>query len=369
MSRKVLILGAYGTFGKRIAKSLAKANVYIIIAGRNSNKVAALAKEINNTIQVQVETAVFDINNDFANQLAIIKPYLVINTCGPFQSANYNVAEICIKQAVHYIDLADGRDFVNGISAFDKKAKENNVLLISGASTLPALSSAVVDHYLNKFSTINSLKYGISPGQKTERGLATMKAILSYLGKPIKPYHGANHKVYGWQNLYRQNYPTLGKRWMSTCDIPDLDLLPPHYGLKSIQFSAGTENSVLHLCTWLLSWLIRLGLPLNLSRHAKTLLKMSHWFDYFGTADGGMHMILRGLDVNHKPLTISWFIIAKNGDGPEIPTIPAIILTKKLLNNEIDYRGATPCVSLITLDEYLAELKNYDVSAFSTSQT
>lgn len=367
MLKKVLILGAYGIFGKRITQSLAKANIPIIMAGRDNNKITELtneAKRIPNT--ASVETAVFDINKDIHKQLALLKPYLVINTCGPFQIANYNIAEACIEHAIHYVDLADGRDFVNGIHVLDQKAKAKNIYVISGASTLPTLSAAVVDHLRKNFSTLDSLKYGISPGIKTARGLATVKAILSYLGKPLKTYPGAEKSMYGWQDIYRQDYPGLGKRWMCTCDIPDLDLFPAYYGLKSIQFSAGMESSLLHFSMWTLSWLVRLGLPLNLSRYAKQLLHMSHWFDWLGTQDGGMHMILSGTDLHHKPLTMTWFLIARNGDGPYVPTIPAIVLAKKFINGEMAGTGAIACMGLITLDEYLAELKMYQVETFTT---
>jgi hypothetical protein len=43
------------------------------------------------------------------------------------------------------VDLADGRDFVCGIDVLDPQAKAAGVLLLSGASSVPALSSAVVD--------------------------------------------------------------------------------------------------------------------------------------------------------------------------------------------------------------------------------
>ena len=40
-------------------------------------------------------------------------------------------------------------------------------------------------------SEIESVEYGISPGQKTTRGgIATVKGVMSYIGKPIKPFPG-----------------------------------------------------------------------------------------------------------------------------------------------------------------------------------
>ncbi len=172
----------------------------------------------------------------------------------------------------------------------------SDVCVVSGASTVPGLSSAVLEHFRSEFAEIDSLKFGISPGQQAERGLATTQGILSYVGKPLKPFPGHRHTVYGWQDLYRQPYPDIGKRWMANCDIPDLDLLPERYGIKSIQFSAGLELSALHLGLWGLSWLVRAGLPLNLPRFAKPMLAASNWFNGMGSADGGMHVIITGKD-------------------------------------------------------------------------
>jgi len=350
---KVLILGGYGNFGKRISTQLAKAGVQIIIAGRDANKATKLASELG------AEGVAFDVNKDLAKQLKILKPKVVINTCGPFQNADYSVAKTCIDAGVHYLDLADGRDFVCGISELDEAAKKAGVLVVSGASSVPALSSAVLEEFKHEFTEIDSLKYGISPGQKADRGLATTQGILTYLGKKLKSSAGKIR--YGWQDIYCQEYPQLGKRWMANCDIPDMDLFPACYGIKEIQFSAGFENTFLHFSVWAVSWAIRLGLPIKLEKHAAPLLKLSHWFDRFGKSDGGMHVIISGKGQDSQPHQRKWFIIAKNGDGPQIPCVPAIILAKKLVSGESISTGASPCVAMVSLTEYMAELYEFDI--------
>jgi hypothetical protein len=234
------------------------------------------------------------------------------------------------------------------------------VLVVSGASTVPGLSSAVLDHYKKDFATMDSLIYGISPGQKAPRGLATTDSILTYLGKPLKPW--ANNKVcFGWQDIYRQEYPELGKRWMANCDIPDLDLFSERYGLKNIRFGAGMENGMLHFGMFFISYLVRFGLPLNLPKHAKFLLATSHVFDPLGTSSGGMHMLIKGTNKQGKPIEIKWFIIAKDNDGPQIPCVPAIILSKKIIQDKLHMSGAMPCVGMITLDEYMKELEGFSI--------
>lgn len=361
--KKILILGGYGNFGKRISAALAKARLPIIISGRDEKKVLNLANELTKKFSNSlVEVATIDTKNNFSLALKEIKPHLVINTVGPFQTSDYSVAKDCIAQSIHYIDLADGRDFVREISILNRDAQDSGSVVISGASTVPGLSSAVLEKFKTQFSKIDSLTFGIAPGQKAERGLATTKAILTYIGKPIKPSAKSAKARYGWQDLYRIKYPEIGSRWMANCDIPDLDLLPSRYNIDAIRFSAGMESSLLHLGIWSLSWFVRCGVLKNLPNHAQPLLKLSHFFDLFGSDDGGMHVIIKGQDLDGKEKEIKWFIVAKNGDGPQIPTIPAIILAKKIISGNLKKAGASPCVGMVTLDEYFEELKEFNVS-------
>jgi hypothetical protein len=357
---RALILGGYGNFGKRIARLLTRQGIAVIIAGRDSAQSAELVKALPRGL---AESATFDVNTGLSRQLNLLRPNVVINTCGPFQSADYSAAQACIAAGIHYIDLADGRDFVTGITQLDADARKQNVAVISGASTVPALTSAVIEHILPRFVELDSLTFGITPGQKTERGLATTQAILSYVGKKLRPCAGYRRR-YGWQNLYLQLYPAIGKRLMANCDVPDLDLLPARYGLRQVRFSAGMENPVIHLGLWLLSWGIRLGAPIDLPRHAPALLKASHWFDFIGSADGGMHVILAGKDNAGRRAVSKWFIVAFAGDGPYIPTIPAVVLVKQMMAGKPIGPGAMPCVGMITLREYLDELKPFKIKTY-----
>ncbi|GGZ40433.1 saccharopine dehydrogenase family protein [Asticcacaulis endophyticus] len=363
---KVLILGGYGNFGKRIAEALIRSNVPVIIAGRNLSKAQTLADRLKSMLPgAEVGAAFVNIDDGLVEALKNLSPKVVVNTVGPFQGQDYHVARACIAAGMHYIDLADGREFVTGITALDDQAKAENLCIISGASTVPGLSSAVVERYRSQFAVIESMMYGISPGQKAERGLATTKGILSYVGKKLKPALGQGGARYGWQDIYRQTYPELEARWMANCDVPDLDLLPEAYGIKSIRFSAGLEHPLLHLGLWGLSWLVRIGLPLKLERHASLMLRMSDLFNGLGTADGGMHVILRGTDFQGRMREVRWFIIARNGDGPQIPCVPAIILARRLAQDDravVDIgAGAKACVGLVNIDDYLAELSRFDM--------
>lgn len=359
MTKRVLIIGGYGNFGSFISRRLAKEdNLHIIIAGRSKEKAEKLANEVGG------EAAVIDINRNLAEVLNMTKPDIVIHTSGPFQSQDYDVAKACITHGCHYIDLADGRSFVENINSLDAEAKRKDVLVISGASSVPCLTSALVDHYKCEFHTLEKLDYGITTAQKTNRGLATTAAILGYTGKKFQTsIDGKMHDVYGWQSLHGRTYPELGWRLLGNCDVPDLALFPKRYPeLKTVRFYAGLEIPFIHITLWALSWLVRIKLIRNLEKAAPFLLKTSYLFDWLGSANSAFHMELSGKDESGKDKTIKFDLTAKSGDGPNIPCMPAILMAQKLASGKCKKTGASPCVGFITLDEYLSALGELDIS-------
>ncbi|MEJ2755125.1 MAG: saccharopine dehydrogenase NADP-binding domain-containing protein [Gammaproteobacteria bacterium] len=362
MTKRILIIGGYGNFGSYISKTLARENnITVIIAGRSIEK----AKRFIKTIEAAntPEAVVLDITKDLEKALQTIKPDIVIHTSGPFQGQSYDVAQSCINAGVHYIDLADARSFVAGVVALNDTAKKNKVLAVSGASSVPCLTSVLVDYYLPQFEKLESLDYGITTAQKTNRGLATTAAILGYCGRPFKTLIGGQEKnVYGWQSLRMRKYSTLGRRLLGNCDVPDLELFPERYPtLKDIRFYAGLEIPFIHMGLWALSGLVRIGLIRNLSAFAPFLLKSSFYFDWTGSDSSGFHMELSGKDVSGADKIITFELIARSGHGPYIPCMPAILLAKKLAGGEIAITGAAPCIGLITRDEYLDALKDLDI--------
>lgn len=362
MTKRVLIIGGYGNFGSFITKRLAQEeNLNIIIAGRSQEKAEKLARELN--AAHKPEAVALDIHSGLTDALAEIKPDIVIHTSGPFQMQGYEVAEACIAQGCHYIDLADGRAFVDGITILDAQAKEKGVLVISGASSVPCLTSALVDHYRGEFQILEALDYGISTAQKTARGLATTAAILSYTGKSFKTrIDGTMQNVYGWQSLHVRKYKALGWRLLGNCEVPDLALFPKRYPeLKTVRFYAGLEVPFIHLTLWAISWLVRFKLINGLERAAPFLLKTAGWFDWLGTPNSAFHMELSGVGKDDKPKTVKFELTARSGDGPYIPCMPAILMTRKLASGNVKDEGAAPCMGFITLFEYLAALRDLDI--------
>jgi hypothetical protein len=58
-------------------------------------------------------------------------------------------------------------------------------------------------------------------------------------------------------------------------------------------------------------------------------------------------------------------MIARQGHGPNIPCMPAILIARKLAAGEAIAPGARACLDLIGLDEFLAALAGLDVSVIA----
>lgn len=116
---------------------------------------------------------------------------LVIHTAGPFQAQAYNVAQAAAEAGAHYIDLADGRRFVCDFPAAMQAAfTAAGRTAIAGASTVPALSSAVIDHLCAGWQRIDSIDICIAPAQRAPWASFTLAAVLSYCGLPIDVWDG-----------------------------------------------------------------------------------------------------------------------------------------------------------------------------------
>jgi hypothetical protein len=363
---RVLLLGGYGAFGALIAERLVRQrDVKLIIAGRSVERASQLAAKIAKNAEGDVTSARLDALEVGSQQLAALCPRVVINASGPYQWQDYRLARASIAAGAHYIDLADARQFVTGIGVLEAEAKAADVLVVSGASTLPALSSAVIDAYAPRFSVLEAVQIIIAPGNSFEPGLATIRSVLGSLGRPFAGADGkARPARYGWQNLRRQTVAGLGSRWLGACETPDLDLLPRRYrGLNRVEVFAALEVGAFHLGLWALSWCVRAGLWRRPELFALPLLRTKHALRWLGSDLGGMAVTLDGKDGAGAPQRLVWYLIARRGHGPYIPALAAVILAKGLMAGTLNERGAKPCLGLFTLADFLREAADLDITA------
>jgi len=212
----VLVVGGAGVFGSRLVEGLLRHSPFgVILAGRDpvrlaeaSRSSAALTDELS-----RVSILRMDARSVTPEALRATGAFAVVDAAGPFQGADYRLARTVIAAGLHYIDLADARDFIAGFTALDADARAAGVVALTGASTTPALSSAVLDEITAGWRAVDRVEIAISPGNRAPRGLSVVRAILSYAGRPVRVFDGGRWREHpGWGMTVRRPMPGLGKR-------------------------------------------------------------------------------------------------------------------------------------------------------------
>lgn len=361
--RKILLVGATGVFGRRLARQLSALDkATLIVTSRDTGRAEALATALRQKAKNPIITAIgFEKNADLG-PMKRIAPWLVIDASGPFQGGDYSLARASLDAGSHFIDLADARDHVLGFAdALDGIARAKELVALTGASSTPALSTAVVEELTKGWQRIDSIEAAITPGGASEVGINVIEAILSYAGRPIPTWKAGNlSQIRGWGTAERWSIPGLGRRWVSPVETPDAELLSRRFDVRdNVRFLAGLEFSLEHFGLLALAHLPG-GVPWTKTT-AKILHSARRLTRPFCGDKGGMAVRVSGIDSHGTPVAMQWSLLAENNDGPNVPTLAAIAATRALLANRIK-PGARPCVGVITLRDIEREMANFAIS-------
>ncbi|MBC3209479.1 saccharopine dehydrogenase [Pseudomonas sp. SWRI111] len=360
MAFRVMVVGGYGNFGSIVCRHLAvMPQVELVLSGRDARKLQLKIDELQAQSGRACEGWCGDaMGAGFQAALSALNIQLVVHTGGPFQGQSYAVAESCIGAGVNYCDLSDCRTFVNGIGALDASARQAGVAILSGCSSVPTLSSAIIDEQRHRFSCIDSIEHGISSSAKMP-GLSTVEGVLAYAGKPIRQLrHGQVHEVLGWLDLSLRKMPQLGTRLLANVDVPDMDIFARRYGAQTLIFKAGAGLKLGGVANALLAQALRFGLVRDHARWAARLHRLGMRFERFGDGKSAMYIDVRGIGIDGKPLTMTAQLTALNDKGPEIPSCAAVALAVKMASGYVPQSGARPCVGEISVAEYLAAIND-----------
>lgn len=354
---RVIVLGGTGNFGARIARALCNdPAIELLVASRRGATVPGAERA--RAVALDIADMVFP------QRLRELSPALVIHCVGPFQGQDYRVATAALETGAHYLDLADGRHFVSEFSEdMNEKAVGVGRTAITGASTLPALSFAVVQDLRQGLSSIESIEVVIAPGQRAPRGRATLKAVFSYLGRPFPVLlRGKWTQSWGWMDLRRVRLD-IGARFAAACDVPDLALLPSRFvGVRTVTFHAALEFRAQHLTLWGLAALRRIGLPCPVERWAVALGGLADWFDSAAGFKGGMWVSVVGERSPGDRIRRTWELTAPAMDGPEIPCMPATLLARRFARGETLASGAFACMGFLTLADFAPEFARWGMT-------
>jgi Domain of unknown function (DUF4166)/Saccharopine dehydrogenase NADP binding domain len=360
---KILILGGYGVFGGRLAELLADIHeIELVICGRDLRKAEAFcAQYAGHAVATPLELD----RADIVEGLRLVAPDLVVDASGPFQdygTDSYSVIRACIQAGTDYFDFADAADFVFGVDQFNKQAKQAGVVILSGVSSFPVLTAAVLRQMARDMDIV-SVKGGIAPSPYAGIGLNVMRAVVGYAGSPVKLLRGGRQtNGIGLAESIRYTIAVPGRLPLrnihfSLVDVPDLQVIPPeHETMTDIWMGAGPVPEILHRALNLLAKMraqFALGSLEPLSRLFYIVLNLMK----FGEHRGGMFVHARGI-ANGQPTEQSWHLLAEGDDGPYIPSMAIEGLIRKMLSGTRPMDGARPGTQALELGDYHALFAN-----------
>jgi hypothetical protein len=354
----VFIVGGYGTFGGRLVDLLAdEPRLRLVIAGRSLEAAQAFCRRSS---AAHLVAARFDRNGDVAAQLRTVGADLVIDASGPFQnygSDPYRVVRAAIEAGASYLDLADAAGFVGGIAELDALAKQHGRFALSGMSSFPVLTAAVVRRLADGMTTVESITGGIAPSPFAGVGRNVVEAIASYAGKPIAIREAGRPAVgYGFvdSRYLVVNVPgrvPLPRTWFGLVEVPDLEVLAADWpAARSIWMGAGPTPAALHRLLWGMAWLVRLRLLPSLMPFAPVMnvvINTVRW----GEHRGGMMVEIEGQGPAGAEIR-SWHLLAEGEAGPLIPSMAAEAIVRKCLDGQYPEPGARPGHHDLELADY-----------------
>ena len=354
---KILILGGYGVFGGRLAQLLSDvAGLTILIGGRDQEKANRFCKTVGGAARC---VAITVDRRAVAACLNSERPDLVVDASGPFQAYGQNryaVIGACISAQIGYLDFADAADFVFGVSQFDARARQAGIFVLSGVSSFPVLTAAVLREMAKSIS-IEQVEGGIAPSPFAGVGLNVVRAVVGYAGGPVRLRRGgAPASGTGIAETVRYTVAVPGRMPLrnilfSLVDVPDLQVIPPEYPeLTDIWMGAGPVPEPLHRMLILLARaraFLKLPSLAPLSRLCYLVLNRMK----FGEHRGGMYVRVRGHS-NGQAAQRSWHPLAEGEDGPFIPSMAIEALVRKILAGTRPEPGARPATHALELADY-----------------
>jgi short subunit dehydrogenase-like uncharacterized protein len=166
LSGTVLVYGATGYTGKLIAKVAAGLAARPILAGRDLERVQAIAKPLGLAFRA------FDLRDPGRIDAGIKDVSVVLCVAGPFSATSKPMADACLRNRVHYLDITGEIDVFEALAARDAEARARDVILLPGVGFDVVPSDCLAAHLKRRLPDATHLKLYLSLGANMSRGTA-----------------------------------------------------------------------------------------------------------------------------------------------------------------------------------------------------
>ena len=165
--KKILVYGSYGYTGELIVEQAVKQGLSLILAGRDENQLRTQAEKY------KLEYRVFSLDNTAALDSALQEADAVLHCAGPFVLTFRQMAEACIRNKKHYVDISGEIEGFEALAAMNEDAKRAGVMLLPGGGFDVVPSDCLIAYTAGKLPSATNLELYIkSIGSGVSRGTA-----------------------------------------------------------------------------------------------------------------------------------------------------------------------------------------------------
>ncbi|KPK12271.1 MAG: hypothetical protein AMJ68_02855 [Acidithiobacillales bacterium SG8_45] len=355
--KKIVVLGGYGAIGSRICTVIARIPyVECVIAGRHPKRARRLAKSVT------ASTLRIDAEDEVALQQNLAGAFLVIDAAGPFQQRTTAVAQFCASHGIHYIDVADDRQYINDVQQLNATARRNQCLLVTGAASLPALAAVLVESLAGYYDKIDEIHSAAVAGNKTPVGRASARSLLDKIGLPTRM------KIYGrwqeapcWTQSKKISFPApLLTRRTYLYSVPAIDQFARQYGVREATFRFGLEFSALNRGLVILGWLRRVGWLKRPAKYARLFFAFARWFRRSGGPAYAVQVQVLGTRED-RPVEHSATLFETDSENLGLLTSIPVTLVKRWVEHGVPEAGAVSAIGIVDLETLKPELIAHDV--------
>jgi short subunit dehydrogenase-like uncharacterized protein len=172
--RSIAVLGATGYTGRLIAAELSRHGAALLLAGRNSGKLAQLAEQIGGA-----ETSVTDVRDGGALDALAQRAQVLINCVGPFLDYGEPVVRAAIAAGAHYLDTTGEQPFVRSVLVHDTWAEAQGVAVVPALAFEVAVADCGAALAAEGFDRVESVRVTYVTRLQASQG--TKRSVLRML--------------------------------------------------------------------------------------------------------------------------------------------------------------------------------------------
>lgn len=234
-----LIYGANGYTGELIAREAVRRGLRPILAGRNRDRVAALAAALN------LEYRIAAVNDRAALEAALREVTVVAHCAGPFSRTSKPMIDACLRTRTHYLDITGEIMVFEAAAARHLEAQAAGIMVLPGAGFEVAPTDCTAAYLKAQLPTATQLALAFRGLGRMSRGTTLTALEIMANGGMIRRNGRLTPVPSGWKTRSID----FGDGPTSTVTLPWGDVSTAFYstGIPNIEVYAALPSALIGL--------------------------------------------------------------------------------------------------------------------------